>query len=388
MEQHPVDDRIHKLYIESSTLCNLKCTMCMRNTWKDEEMGHMDFDMYQRIIREVSREDSIETVFFGGIGEPTFHPQFLEMVRLAKQAGKRVECVTNGTLLSPDAIRELIAAGLDMAWISIDGLDEDHYEAIRKNGKFSVVYNNLIAMRDLRMTEFGKHFGVGLTFVAMRENINELPKLVNLAAQVHASDVKITNLIPYTEEASQSSLIWQTVNNSKFSDRLTTTPDSMGDPPCAHIDFPVMDIDEDTIGPLAYMLNSLNTFSVMGEPLRRRTRYCKFVMEGNVFVRWDGEVTQCMGLLHNTEAYIYKQNGFTRQIKEKSFGNAHEKPLLEIWNGEEFAAFRQRVRDFDFSPCHICGGCSYIYSNEQDCFLNDHPTCGACLWAQGLVQCP
>ena len=48
MEQHPVDDRIHKLYIESSTLCNLKCTMCMRNTWKDEEMGHMDFDMYQR----------------------------------------------------------------------------------------------------------------------------------------------------------------------------------------------------------------------------------------------------------------------------------------------------------------------------------------------------
>ena len=111
-------------------------------------------------------------------------------------------------------------------------------------------------------------------------------------------------------------------------------------------------------------------------------------MEGNVFVRWDGEVTQCMGLLHNTEAYIYKQNGFTRQIKEKSFGNAHEKPLLEIWNGEEFAAFRQRVRDFDFSPCHICGGCSYIYSNEQDCFLNDHPTCGACLWAQGLVQCP
>ncbi|MBE5781424.1 MAG: radical SAM protein, partial [Clostridiales bacterium] len=342
----------------------------------------------RRIMDEAAKEETIHTVFFGGIGEPTFHPRFLDMVKLAKQAGKRVECVTNGTLLTPEAIRELIAGGLDMAWISVDGFDEDHYEAVRKNGKFSVVYRNLIAMRDLRETEFGKSFGVGLAFVAMRENINELPKLINFAQHVHACDIKITNLLPYTEEAAASSLIWKTINNSKFQDRLTTTPDSMGDPPCVHIDFPLMDIDETTMGPIAYMLDSLSTFSIMGEPLHRRSRYCKFVMEGNCFVRWDGDVTPCMGLLHDTEAYIYKQNGFTRKVSAKSFGNTHEKSLMEVWRSPEFAAFRQRVRDFDFSPCHICGGCSYIYENKQDCFLNEHPTCGACLWAQGMVQCP
>jgi hypothetical protein len=26
--------------------------------------------------------------------------------------------------------------------------------------------------------------------------------------------------------------------------------------------------------------------------------------------------------------------------------------------------------------------------NEEDCFANSFPTCGGCLWAQGVIQYP
>ncbi|MDL2225811.1 radical SAM protein [Eubacteriales bacterium OttesenSCG-928-M02] len=381
------EDILQKLYVESSTLCNLACTMCMRNTWKDEQMGHLDFDLYKKVIQEAANIPTIHTVFFGGVGEPTFHPRFTEMVALAKAAGKRVECVTNGTLLNKEYITQLITAGLDMAWVSVDGLDEMQYESIRKNGHYATVYENLLTMKDLRETALGKDFEVGLSFVAMRENIGQLGRLMSFAWEVKANDVKITNLLPYTEESAAQSLIWQPFNNRSFLER--NPADSLGGQPIhAHVDFPVMTLDEDTIGPIANMLRRPNTFSLMGDPIRRKTGYCKFVQEGNAFLRWDGEICPCMGLLHNTEAYIYKMDGFTRQIKEKSYGNVAENTLMEIWQGEDYTAFRQRVLDFSFSYCYLCGGCHRVLSNEEDCFQNQHPCCGACLWAQGFVQCP
>jgi cholesterol oxidase len=38
--------------------------------------------------------------------------------------------------------------------------------------------------------------------------------------------------------------------------------------------------------------------------------------------------------------------------------------------------------------CTFCGGCDMSESNVEDCFGNEFPTCGGCLWSQGVVQCP
>jgi hypothetical protein len=46
------------------------------------------------------------------------------------------------------------------------------------------------------------------------------------------------------------------------------------------------------------------------------------------------------------------------------------------------------VLNFEFSPCTLCDGCILSEKNEEDCYGNAFPTCGGCLWAQGIVQCP
>ncbi|MBU4000795.1 MAG: SPASM domain-containing protein, partial [Proteobacteria bacterium] len=68
--------------------------------------------------------------------------------------------------------------------------------------------------------------------------------------------------------------------------------------------------------------------------------------------------------------------------------NLKDRKLLDIWNDEPYAAFRKRVKAFDFSPCVSCASCEWAEANEEDCTGNTFPTCGGCLWAQGLVQCP
>ncbi len=36
----------------------------------------------------------------------------------------------------------------------------------------------------------------------------------------------------------------------------------------------------------------------------------------------------------------------------------------------------------------IGGKTKGVLLNEEDCFGNTFPTCGGCLWAQGVIRCP
>ncbi len=65
----------------------------------------------------------------------------------------------------------------------------------------------------------------------------------------------------------------------------------------------------------------------------------------------------------------------------------HER-LDDIWSSRDYAEFRSRVRNFEFSPCIHCGGCDNRDDNKSDCLGNMKPTCGACLWSEGIISCP
>ena len=47
---------------------------------------------------------TVQTIFFGGMGEPLVHKDILEMIRLAAETGADVELLTNGTLLTEKMI--------------------------------------------------------------------------------------------------------------------------------------------------------------------------------------------------------------------------------------------------------------------------------------------
>lgn len=127
---------IKKLYIEPTSCCNLNCNMCFRHNWFDENMGFISSGTQSR-ISEIFKDSNIETVFFGGMGEPLLHPNIIEMVRSAALTVKNIELITNATLLTSDMSKRLLEAGLDCLWVSMDGFSKESYEAIRKGSMYN-----------------------------------------------------------------------------------------------------------------------------------------------------------------------------------------------------------------------------------------------------------
>lgn len=113
-----MDDQIQKLYVEASSRCNLRCKMCFRHSWVGERFGDLDPAAFARLMDDPVLRNT-RTVFFGGMGEPLVHPSLTEMAALASAQGKKIELITNGTLLTRERVGELWFRRADLRWLSL-----------------------------------------------------------------------------------------------------------------------------------------------------------------------------------------------------------------------------------------------------------------------------
>ena len=374
---------IQKVYIEPTSFCNLQCKMCFRSAWFDEEIGEMNGDLFNKLIHEIKAIDSIKTIFFGGIAEPFAHKDLLSMIKRAKETGKKVELITNGLLLNEDIIRELIDLNLDMLWVSVDGCDMESYRNIRIGGNFEKLLKNLRLIKKFKM-DLDAKTKLGLTFVAMKSNIEELPKIMALAHYVGAVELKISNVMPFSREMEKETLYYNSLSMQWFSNSFNATDGRYMN--FTNIDMPIMDYwEKPMLTVLGKVLHNGKVVKLGENYVQRKSRFCKFINDASLFVKWDGEISPCMSLLHNNVTYV---NNTERKVLHCSFGNIRDSSLLEIWNKEDYVDFRKRVLNFEFSHCLRCCLCERAQGNVSDCYGNKHPTCGACLWSEGFIQCP
>jgi len=375
---------LKKLYIEPTTKCNLNCKMCFRNTWFDEPICDLSLEDYRRVLQTMPK--TVETIFFGGMGEPLFHRDILEMIRLASETGAEVELLTNGTLLTQTMIQGLLDAGLDKLWISIDDLETDSSINAQSacagadhsgHGHSGLVLSNIRLLNRIRQKS-NSTISLGITFVAMKSNIHQLAKLPFFIAQHLVDDVNVSNISP-TDEASQNELLYTGLVN------MYTGPGKGSVLPTVRLPFFDMNIPEAADGIRSLMRKQNFELYFNDQPVLRRTGYCKFVREGMTFVRADGQVAPCMALLHNGYTYM---NDVRRKIFRCSFGDIREQSLTQIWDSKPYRAFRRKFDDFEFAACLYCGHCELFSENKEDCIGNTHPACGGCLWAEGVLSCP
>ena len=378
-----MEENIRKLYIEASSRCNLACKMCFRHSWVGERFGDLDPAVFARLMDDPVLSGT-ETVFFGGMGEPLVHPAIANMVALASARGKKVELVTNGTLLTAGKARELLNAGVSRIWVSIDELYEN-YGKIQIGSDFNLVLGNLEAFNALRA---GIGVRLGMTAVVMRDNIASLRRIREFAEHFGADDLNLSHIIPNRAEDIEQAL-WPMCDVAAIkavTDKIGYTWRFEGFDLGTEIPmFKFSRRYRDLLFPDEKSLQEAELFSWKGKPVTRRTNWCRFIEEGHCFIRWDGDVSPCMGLLHTADTYL---NDHKRRIWHYSFGNVHEQSLGEIWNSEEYLAFRQRVHEFHYAPCLFCGGCEQLTENKGDCVGSLAPTCGGCLWGQGFAVCP
>jgi MoaA/NifB/PqqE/SkfB family radical SAM enzyme len=364
---------LNRLYVEPTSRCNLSCRTCIRNTW-DEPMGDMDMDAFERLVGQLRRFPHLESVMFGGFGEPTAHPRILDMVRAVKAAGLRAEMTTNATLLDDALVDGLLRERLDTLWISLDGTTEESFETVRPGAGLSRVLDNVERLAG-RNGRDGHAIEIGIAFVVMKTNLRDVKHLDRLARSVGARRILVSHVLPYSEAMEKEMLCLQTLTLETF----TFAPGK------TELSLPRIDVNNTTKETLFSLLQGFENLTFMGNRVAVDARRCRFVHERTSFVRWDGRVAPCMGLLHSHRTFLY---GLERKVRAHDFGDVRTGDLFDIWNSPAYAAFRDKVKAFDFSPCHVCGGCSLLEKNEEDCYGSDFPACGGCLWAQGIIQCP
>jgi MoaA/NifB/PqqE/SkfB family radical SAM enzyme len=153
-----------------------------------------------------------------------------------------------------------------------------------------------------------------------------------------------------------------------------------------HVDMPRMDMDASTREAIYRMNRGGYNIHLSGDYQGKSMDRCPFVERGVIAIAWDGSLSPCLPLMHNHTSYLEKRR--KRLSRRYVVGNLSEQSLETLWFQPDYISFRQRVQAFDFSPCTICGGCDLSEFNEEDCFGSTFPTCGGCLWAQGVIQCP
>ncbi len=329
---------IEKIYIEPTSACNLNCSMCFRHGWIDEKVSSMDAQVVNAVLNIADSIPSVKQVMFSGMGEPLFHRDTVRMVKAFSETGAQVQLLTNGTLLTTQTSAALVDAGLSQLWISVDGFSRESYEKVHIGSRFDLITNNIQQFNRIRGT-----CKLGITFVIMQDNLSELPLINDFADQFQVDEINLSYAVPGAP---------------------VRIEDSCYDLPYA-------------VGKQTRVIEKPAV-----EPMHD---HCPFIAENACFIKWNGDVMPCMQLLHSSNTYLFEEQ---RSVYGKSFGNITVEDLRSIWEHSDYSGFRSRVRDFAFSDCTLCRGCDMRLDNKEDCMYNEFPTCGACLWAQGIARCP
>lgn len=137
-----------RLWVESSSRCNLKCVMCPNKALPPEQKTVMEFDLFRKIVDEAS--EFVNDIYLHHRGEPLTNPRLDEMIAYAKKAGISARFHTNGCLMNSEWAQRLLEAGPDLISFSVDGFEKETYEQIRAGGNFETTVENITRLAQMR----------------------------------------------------------------------------------------------------------------------------------------------------------------------------------------------------------------------------------------------
>ena len=121
-------------------------------------------------------------------GEPFVLPYWDEMIENVEKYGCKLDLTTNGMLMRGERLRKVLPH-LSNLVISLDGATKETFEYVRTGADFDVVMENLAELTALRREMgLGDELTVSFNVTLLRENIAELPQIIEIAA---AHDVKL-----------------------------------------------------------------------------------------------------------------------------------------------------------------------------------------------------
>jgi GTP 3',8-cyclase len=166
------------LNLDLTNICNQDCKWCYVKEIRANNRVSMEKKVAERILSQFKYDLYTKTVLFTGGGEPTVHPDFIDIVAFANKLGYKIGLTTNGTMLSRLA-EQLAEIGPRYVRISIDASSATTYAKLHRCGinMFDVILNG--ARRFSRLK--GDHCDLGFAFLVTPENCHEVGEAIKIA---------------------------------------------------------------------------------------------------------------------------------------------------------------------------------------------------------------
>lgn len=176
------------LSVEPTTSCNLRCPECPSGLRSfSRPTGMLDPVLFANVLDQTSRHLLYLTLYFQG--EPYLHPDFIELVRIAKRRRLFVTTSTNGHFLDDETARSTVESGLDRLIVSVDGATQETYEQYRIGGSLEKVLNGVRRVVEWKRRLHVRHPHVVFQVLVVRPNEHELDRLSAMAQEIGVDQV-------------------------------------------------------------------------------------------------------------------------------------------------------------------------------------------------------
>lgn len=168
--------------------CNFRCIHCYENAGKKAP----DELTTAQILEGIDKLSNlgVASIAFSG-GEPSIHPDIIEIIKHAVDDGMYVSMATNGFKTgNPKRAKEFADAGLEFVQISLDGLNPETHDNFRR---IPNSWNR--AVQSIKnFHELGVFTEVSTTVT--QENYDEIPEMIDFMRELGVDWFMLYNFIP------------------------------------------------------------------------------------------------------------------------------------------------------------------------------------------------
>ena len=321
------------LYIETTNRCNLRCRGCILyqgNCEPDRDMSFQDLVMITDQLPELQRAT------LHGVGEPLLNKALFRMVAHLKNRNVYVLFNSNGILLDDNRQNAVIDSGLDELRISLDAASPQGYKRIRDSNKFDQIVQNLRTLQKLQTKRRAAAPKVSIWFLGTKENIAELPELLQLAADIGIEEIHLQRLVYFQDHEGYG--VAKCEKTLQGSDDATLELIHKSHRLAAQLG-----IRFNASG-LSNPLESVQADSAVTLPWSKCYR-----PQTLMYITANGNVLPCCISPFSTTDH-----------SSIILGNVFESSLEDIWSGSRYTNFRDQIQTD--TPPKCCRGCGVLWS--------------------------
>lgn len=293
--------------IEPTNRCNLNCVMCVRQSWDEEanRLGDMPEDLFKEKILPFL--NFLQTVNLQCLGEPLLAELFFMMVKACKEKHCRVKFTTNGIMLKRYAI-DIVNSGVDELTISIDGV-----KSLKKIRGIDIglLIGGIQAVQSTAISLGKSCPELNINFVVMRDNLQELPDVVDLAHTLNIKSVTVIHAVIHSRELLEQNIFRHKVIARQYFD-------------------------------IAYAKALKSGVMLSLPPLEEKDNFCLEPFS-TLYINWNGDVRPCCIATINERDTL-------------KLGNLKDFSIPQLWNGGRIRQLRlSLLRGSNlFSFCRDC----------------------------------